>query len=150
MGKDSIFENIGSANDLLGLFSVYNPDSIISEGGPCNLHCFEIPNFDALTFYGQSCILSDNKERESESTQILLSPNPAMDQIRISFLHHIGINEGRLTIYDARGRLVKDFEKLVFEEEIYLPLLDLPVGFYFLKYRKNNEVMTVERFVIAR
>lgn len=151
LGMDSIFENIGCySNKLLAPFTFYNPDSIVDEGGPCRLRCFEIPKLGVLNFHGQSCIYSNSDDLQLGETQILVSPNPAKEQILVTLQNYRTVASGKFVIYDLWGRPVKELEKPFESEKMDISLPDLGTGLYFLKYEENGLVLAVERFIISK
>ncbi|MEM9867632.1 MAG: T9SS type A sorting domain-containing protein, partial [Bacteroidota bacterium] len=86
--------------------------------------------------------------RQPVVNKLSIYPNPATDNINMSFDVHTKVVEFR--VFDLLGRLVRVVKVDSFSDEYVMPVYDLPVGTYFIKSRdiKGNEFE--QRMVIVR
>lgn len=85
-----------------------------------------------ITFWDDSGI---NDEKANDG--ILIFPNPAKDYLTISDISH---NIENIEIINVTGQIIKSF--LVNSNEITLNLSNFAKGIYFVKLKRNNEVIT--------
>ncbi|MDD4217031.1 MAG: immunoglobulin domain-containing protein [Bacteroidales bacterium] len=85
-----------------------------------------------ITFWDDSGI-NDAKNNDG----ILIFPNPAKDYLTISDISH---NIENIEIINVTGQIIKSF--LVNSNEITLNLSNFAEGIYFVKLKRNNEVIT--------
>ncbi|MDD2634752.1 MAG: immunoglobulin domain-containing protein [Bacteroidales bacterium] len=86
----------------------------------------------------------DNSGIDDETTNegILIFPNPAKDYLTIS---DVSYNIENIEIINATGQIITSF--LVNSNEITLNLSNFAKGIYFLKLKRNNEVITRKIFI---
>ncbi len=85
-----------------------------------------------------------------QATKLALSPNPASDQLLVSFFTEMG-QEGKITVVNQMGRTLKtEFVEAAIGNNFYqLDVADLSDGLYFLTVEEGSE-RRVERFVVLR
>ena len=87
------------------------------------------------------CGLVNTREPSIEKL-VRISPNPATDQVRLSF---DGVFEGSLQIFDSNGRIVRTTNKISLPSNISVK--DLVDGVYFLKMT-NGKMGFTKRVVV--
>jgi hypothetical protein len=96
------------------------------------------------------CQLIDDTEEAKEEGTLLLYPNPAKDYL--NFFYRLANISQKTTfrIYDAQGRLMKQFDGQSGEMTYILPVWDWAAGVYFLQVEAEGVVVRTERFVVQR
>ncbi len=87
--------------------------------------------------YQDTLINVATSSRELISKEGKLYPNPAVDEVRLSFSSTI-LQRGELTISDIHGRIVIQYQLNGFDSLI--PLHHLPSGIYAIKVKEGNEI----------
>jgi hypothetical protein len=158
MASSSYFDGLGILIDIDRMGVPYDIPVLISYDivvtGPCGVEFTE--NY---TVEYDNCNLGYPEENGCDFCRILISPNPADDQINVELVNFDGINpfidnEGnpiqlQFNIVSAINPGIN--AKTVYTNEVstIIPLFDLFDGYYYLNSVINNEIYQ-EPFIISR
>ena len=122
--------------------SQFRPDSLPRQRG-------YIVKTDEFGCVVPDCQLTNtNVPIDPEPFDLKLYPNPASDQLSI-FLRTNTARPHRGTLFDARGRSIKQFSGAVPEVTYFMDVGNLAAGVYFLRVELDGRVRT-EQVVITR
>jgi hypothetical protein len=74
--------------------------------------------------------------------QLLISPNPAPDEVLIQYNLPVPNKGGKIIVYDLQGRQLKSFEAEANNHSINLDPADYPAGMYFIELRTAERSLT--------
>ncbi len=104
-----------------------------------NVCGFSLKEFDTLQFYVQDCQTGFSLAEE-ENRALEIFPNPAREKLTVRFENAAA---RRLTLWDARGKILQQWE--IRDTEVEIPLKNLSRGIYILK-SENGETRKTARF----
>ena len=92
---------------------------------------------------------SDDKKRAVKDSNLEnIRPNPALDEVIISYnLNHLDISEINLSIYNIYGLLVKEMSLDPKMNEIKVDISNLPSSTYFVKITERNQDIQTVKFI---
>jgi hypothetical protein len=83
--------------------------------------------------------INNMKNIEQESGKLKIYPNPASESANIVIGNFDG-TEGNLDLFDLQGKLVSRYF-VRDQQTVIIPLVDLPVSTYVVKYGSGNEIL---------
>ena len=150
-GKDiiKIYNPATTPSKLLATYSgAQIPPSVYSPGGEMMLifssnQSNPKAGWEAYYISGPSVGIEEN----NDYTDFRIYPNPAKQLLNIRFTREINVKE--LDIYSSQGQLIKSFDYNTTIRQIELPVDDLPPGYYILKIKGRDKIMS-KAFIIQR
>lgn len=113
-------------------------DSVFIYSLPGQLECDPCGNMNGI-------IRSDNS-----SNNFFNYPNPLSTSTKISYSLPIGINTGRIVIYNLQGKEIKSFRVDNTFNELYLSTEDLPSGTYLYSLKTSDAVLETKKMVLIK
>lgn len=86
-------------------------------------------------------VVNISEEQSSNSSQLLIYPNPTLDFISISPKNLLDLR-ARIEIFDALGRLVLQNDAMLENNRVLLDVRSLSSGLYTLKYISDGQSLT--------
>lgn len=84
---------------------------------------------------------------EQEGMEVRVYPNPASDYLNIQYRTQQPLRRATFRIFDAMGRVVKEFLSDYPKDTVILPVWDWPQGVYFLEASAEGKVLATSRFL---
>ncbi len=107
----------------------------------------------SISFPTVSCNASGIKSNSLNNENLILYPNPAQDQINLSFENN-NKDVKKVSIYNSLGELIREQELIFKNKNAVINTKDLPNGVYFLQLFDSAQSDSMrslsKRFVIAR
>ena len=143
-----IYEGIGNVPVLYFFFR--HPCGALTHSDVISLNCYESPTHGTFNFRGEvpcnQFLNTPTDEPVSVMPQLLLSPNPATNELELRFTPQLS-GWVQVRIFDAQGRLVEDIQKELTGTSVSLPVTGWPAGLYVLQCIKDGAVLGAEKFV---
>lgn len=138
-----IYEGIGNARFI----HFYSTLCLVIEAGFIKLNCYESPVAGTINFWGDApCDISTSTDDPTtENLQILLSPNPVSNELKVRFT--LPVDDVQLRIFDMQGRLVQDLQKEAMDASMSLTVSEWPAGMYLLQVLSEGKIFPLQRFV---
>ncbi|MBI1223933.1 MAG: T9SS type A sorting domain-containing protein [Bacteroidetes bacterium] len=89
-------------------------------------------------------------KEELAEIRLAIYPNPTTDFLNFELRTPQPLQKASFRIYDANGKLVKEFASGSPKDTFIVPVRDWAAGSYYLQYVDAGEVRAVERFVISK
>ncbi len=142
-----VYDGATTADPLLGHFSGDTlPPPLLSSGNAMLLHFY---SDGGLTAQGWEAAYSTSvgMPAGSDHAAVFLCPNPAHDRITVVFQETDSNSRYLLQVFDQTGRLIKEQQTLMVNNNMVMDVSCLQAGYYLLRIKGSGR-MTSAGFVV--
>jgi len=132
-------------------YVAYEPSVTINN--PYNI-TYSSATFTSISWPTVNCVANGIKSNNLDNEKIMLYPNPANDELNISFSQNPKFEVDNIIIYNSIGQLMREEELSFKNNTAFVNTSNLPNGVYLLKLlnstRNDNMGSLSKRFTINR